>query len=185
MHCKVWVQFLSNEDDRTTLCRPFLYLNRFETSKTLNFYSDASGKIGFGAVFEKHWIHKIWLKEFLTQEPSIEFQELLALCAAIFTWEHLLFNTRIAIFCDNQAVVNMVNNTTSSCPNCMILIRLLVLNNLQFNRRVFVKFVSTKQNFLADASSRNQIDQFRKLAPERIDYIPWPTSPKVWPVEKV
>ena len=91
--------------------------------------------------------------EFLKDKPSIEYMELFALCAAIFTWEEMLRNRRMTIFCNNQSVVEMVNNMTSSCPHCMVLIRRLIHNNSKYNRRVFVKFVPTKLNDLVDALS--------------------------------
>ena len=55
--CTVWHNFLcENPEDKLKLCRPFLDWNKFETSTELRFYSDASGKIGFGAIFDKKWL---------------------------------------------------------------------------------------------------------------------------------
>ena len=181
--CSVWFTFLM-EDKAIVLNRPLLDLNRFETSRTLKFYSDASGKIGFGAVYNKKWLFGVWSKQFLQKKPSIEYLELYALCCALISWETDLMNCRIIIFCDNQAVVEMVNNTTSGCPNCMILIRLLVINNLKFNRRVSVRFVPTKLNDLADSLSRQQFDRFRRLAPD-MDLYPTKPNNAIWPVEKL
>ena len=169
-----------------TLCRPFVDLNKFESSATLNFYSDASGKIGFRAVFSKKWMFGLWNESFLKDNPSIEYQELFALCAAIFSWEELIANTRVIIFCDNQAVVSMINNTTSGCHRCMVLIRLLVLNNLKFNRRVFIRYVTSKNNGLSDALSRNQLDRFKRFA-AHLDMEEFLTkiNAEIWPVDKV
>ena len=117
----------------------------------------------------------LWDKDFLRlYELSIEYLELYALCMAIMTWENMprLNNTRVVIFCDNQAVVAMVNNTTSSCQNCMVLLRMLVLNNLQHNRRVFVKYIRSSDNILVDSLSRNRMDIFWENAP---------TYTRVWP----
>ena len=92
--CTVWVTFLQDEE-MLTLCRPFIDLNKFETSETLRFYSDASGKIGFGAVFDKKWLFGKWSENFLKSKPSIEYLELYALCCAVILWEADLKNTRI------------------------------------------------------------------------------------------
>ena len=180
----VWISFLQDRETKT-LCRPFIDLNKFETSETLQFYSDASGKIGFGAIFNKKWLFGLWNQQFLRKKPSIEYLELYALCCGVITWQEHLQNTRIIVFCDNQVVVEMINNTTSKCPNCMILIRLLMINNLKHNRRVSVKYVPTKQNFLADALSRNQLKQFHKLVTEVMDQYPTQPSNILWPVEKI
>ena len=134
--CDIWTIFLKNASAKV-LCRPFLDIEAFVTSAELNFYTDASGKIRYGCFFDGRWTFGYWNKTFLLIcKPSIEFLELYALCAGVLTWEKIssLNNTRVIIFCDNQAVVSMVNNTTSSCKNCMTLLRYLVLNNLKFNR---------------------------------------------------
>ena len=157
------------------LCRPFLDVHQFATSKQLNFFTDASGVMGYGCFFDSRWALGQWNKTFLkTSQPSIKYLELFALCTGIFMWENIneLRNTRIVIFCDNQAVVNMVNNTSSSCRNCMVLLRMLVLNNLQFNRRVFVKYVKSADNILADSLSRNKLDVFRAHASSNARRLP-------------
>ena len=144
--CLVWKLFLSNSN-LSVLCRPFIDLNIFETSQTLNFFTDASKGIGkgFGCVFGSKYTWGQWDIDFLKNEdPSIEYLELYALCTGVFCWAKELSNMRIVIFCDNQAVVHMVNNTSSSCKNCMFLIRKLVLDGLYFNRRVSVRYVNTK-----------------------------------------
>ena len=111
-------------------------------------------------------------------KPSIEYLELFALCAGVLAWcdTPRLNNTRIIIFCDNQAVVSMVNNTTSGCKNCMVLLRTLVLNNLKHNRRIFVSYVRSSANILADSLSRGKFDTFWKHAPNNTR-----TSPDVLP----
>ena len=137
----MWELFLNNAQV-STLCRPFVSNQSFSSLTELNFYTDLSGTIGFGYFFDGRWAFREWSKDFLQNcSPSIEFLELYALCVTIFTWEDepRLVNNRVVIFCDNQAVVSMVNDTTSGCKNCMYLLRRLVLNNLKFNRRVFVK----------------------------------------------
>ena len=63
-------------------------------------------------------------------EPSIEFLELFAVLASVDMWGHLIQNHRIALYCDNQAVVHMFNNATSSCKRCMILISRLTLTSM-------------------------------------------------------
>ena len=117
--------------------------------------------------------------------PSIAYQELSVLCVAVFTWEKLLENCRIVIYRDNQLVVEMVNKTSSSCKNCMILIRKLVLNNLEFNRRISVIYLKSEQNVLADSLSRGQFELFWKNAPNNMRRVPDPVLEELWPVEKL
>ena len=155
----------------------------------LFFYSDASAskRLEFGCVFENSWIFGRWGRNFIEQyEPSIEYLELFGLVAGILTWQDhpKLNNKRVILYCDNQAVVSMVNNLTSSCPNCMHLIRILVLNCMVHNRRVFVRWVLTKSNGLADSLSRIDLMRFRRLGPQMNKY-PDKIHADIWPISKV
>ena len=113
--------------------------NEGVTANVLNFYSDASlnPKFGMGAVYHNRWLYMQWNEQFIRkQKPSIEFLELYALAIALLKWgtSSELRNTRVIIFCDNEAVVHMINGMASSCTQCMKLIRVIVLDCLQFNR---------------------------------------------------
>ena len=164
--CQVWLQFLQTE---SVVCRPMVDL--LEASLTLEqlfFYSDVSAgeHLGYSCVYKDRWIYGSWEPGYIgTFKPSIEYLELFMLCTGILTWQHLIANARIVIFCDNMATVHMVNSICSSCRNCMFLLRVLVLNGLKFNRRITVRYVSTKNNYLSDALSRGLVTKFRKLAP--------------------
>ena len=79
----------------------------------------------------------------------------------------------------------MVNNLSSSCPNCMTLLRLLVLNNLKHDRRVFVKYISSKANYLADSLSRLDFDRFRRLGGNKMNDYPNKVSALIWLLDKI
>ena len=169
--CKVWMEFLSSSDENV-LCRPFLDLEMFKTLQELNFYTDALGKIGYGCFFNGSWTCGHWSSKLLAMEPSIEFLELFALCVAIITWENRRKDMRTIIFCDNQAVVTMVNNTTSGCSACIKLLQILVLNNLQYNRRISVCYVKSSENILAESLSREKWDTFLAFTPKNTKQLP-------------
>ena len=189
LDCQVWLSFLTNPDLSRVIHRPMLDVSQHCTSNQISFYSDASHaiRLGFGCTLDKQWLFGQWLEGFISQqEPSIEFLELFALTAGVLTWEnHLsLTNTRVTVFCDNMSVVHMINNISSSCFRCMKLIRLLVLNGLQFNCRLSARFISTKNNSIADALSHLQFDRFRKLAPNK-DLALCEIDERIWPIYKV
>ena len=124
-------------------------LSTAQTSEDICFYSDVSGKYGYGCLLNNKWIRGCWDTEFLTNcKPSTEFLELFALVAGILTWQHELRDARFTVFCDNTAVVQMINSLTSSCANCVNLLRLLTLNGLQFNRRIQQNTWIQSLNFL-------------------------------------
>ena len=159
-------------------------LQQITSAKKLNFYSDASANnnLGFGAVFDNCWLYARWEDGYIEKnKPSIEYLELFALSVAIITWGDKIKNQRIAVFCDNIAVVHMINNGTSSCKNCMYLLRLVTLDNMINNRGVFAIYVKSADNFLADALSRLQFNRFSRLVPKSMNKYPHEISPIVWP----
>ena len=122
--CRVWLQFLERVNGQPNqLCRPFVDFSDIPQYQKLFFYSDASknSRLGMGAVFNNNWIVAKWGSQFIQNcDPSIEFLELFALTAAVLTWSSkfpCLHNSRVTIFCDNEAVMHMVNNMASSCPS--------------------------------------------------------------------
>ena len=188
LDCKVWKRFLT-EIPEVVLCRPFVDLDSFEYTHVLNFYTDAAVNFnngGLGGIFNKRWIAKQWDKKFLQDcKPSIEFLELFALTTGILTWSHLLVNTRIVIFCDNTSVQDMVNSMATSCVQCRKLIRLLAWDGVVKNRRIFVRHVRSKLNSLADALSRNQMDEFWSKVPVGMNEKPDEIPKELWPVSKL
>ena len=160
--CEIWRYFLLNYRE-AAVCRPMIDVNKSVAALELDFYSDASAAVdkGMGAIFGPHWFFARWENNFIqTFQPSIEYLELLAVTAVLLTWDYLITNQRVIIYCNNQAVVVMINNMTSSCKNCMYLIRLIAINNLIHNRRVFVNYVKSLQNSFADTLSRIDLPHF-------------------------
>ena len=128
-------------------------------------------------------------EQFLADKsPSIQYQELYAVAVSIILWIHKFRNQRICLFCDNDSVVRMINNSSSGCKNCMVLIRKTVLLSMRWNVRVFAKHVPTDKNVLADALSRFQmfrfwstIDKWGKL----VHKVPCNIPDEIWPVYKM
>ena len=157
-------------------------------AQELNFFSDASANenLGFGAVFNEKWLFSQWEENFIkVKQPSIEYLELVGVVAAVLMWGSSLKNMHVIVLCDNTAVVAMVNSMTSSCKNCMYLLRLLTLNNLVHNRRVFTKHVAGIHNNLSDALSRLQFEHFWRLAPKGMSSEPSRVTPLIWPVSAI
>ena len=79
----------------------------------------------------------------------------------------------------------MVNSTTSGCRNCMILLRILVLEGLLKNRKVEVIYVKLSENTRADALSRLDFDTFFSESPESAKRNPCPLPAMIWPPSKI
>ena len=158
--CKTWLAFLNIEfnESRVVLNRPMIdVVSPMSDALVIPFYSDASAAVdlGFGCVYEDRWICSMWEEGFIQEyKPSIEYLELYALTAGILTWGKLLKGRWVIIHCDNMAVVHLVNNNASTCKHCMTLLRLLTLDNLIHHTKVWVRFIGTKSNDLANSLSR-------------------------------
>ena len=182
----MWKKFLENP---LVYSRPFFHFDRFNLSERLNFYTDASGVIRFGGLCSNSWMMEVWDQEFLSKKPSIEYQELFALVAAVVQWIGRYPNRKLTIFCDNQMVCKMVKATSTSCRNCMVLIRIMLLSCLEHNVQISAKYVRSVDNELADSLSGGKFHAFltearkRGIQPERrktsVPHNMWPVS-KIW-----
>ena len=177
----VWQQFLN---DPEVYSRPFMDMVEMKAD-SINMYSDTLGKLGFSTLCNYSWMFSEWNKNFLEQqEPSIKYLELFTLVVGVITWIHRFHNKRVCLYCDNMAVVHMINNTSAKCRNCIILLRIFVLKCLKENVKVSAQYVSSKNNSLTDSLSRLDFEQFRHLGPNMEKK---PTTPpaQIWPVEQI
>ena len=162
MDLEMWKTFLSQPE---TCNRKFFEFDHKYTSTEIDMYTDASSKFGFGGYNKTEWFIGEWDKKFLNRaKPSINYLELYAVTVAIFNWIHLYKNKNITLFCDNMSVVYMINNTSSNCKNCMVLIRMIVLQGLLNNSKISAKHVVGVTNKYADFLSRLKYKEFRKLS---------------------
>ena len=183
----MWKKFLS---EPTVYCRPFIDFSEVLSATELDWYTDASGMIGCGGVCSgTEWFQLTWPANFIVRNsPSIEYLELYTVTVSVMLWTRHFMNHRICIFCDNESVVTMINSQSSSCKNCMVLVRLIVLEGLTWNVRIFAKHVRTHLNGLADALSRFQMHRFNRLAHEQqkeFSKNPCNILDKLWPMEKL
>ena len=185
MDLEMWSKFLQFP---SAFCRPFMDFDHVLHAHEIDMYSDASknSKLGFGATCGASWMMQKWDESFIrTHDPSIQFLELFGLTAGVLAWVHRFRNQRIILFCDNKGVCSMINNSSSSCKRCMVLIRLVVLYSLNHNVRVFAKYVKSKDNFFADMLSRLKTKRFWLKGKDKYVHKSTPVSSEIWPMEKV
>ena len=160
----VWKQMLLNQ---SYYSRPFFHMDETIKPTQLFFMTDASRNqtLGCGGVCNDEWFIMQWEESFVKKcKPSIAFLELFALVVGIVSWLHKFKNKKIALFCDNQSVVSMVNKTSSKCPHCMKLIRIMVCYMVEYNAKVYCNYINTKQNIYADYLSRLKYKLFWQTA---------------------
>ncbi len=137
-------------------------------------FSDASGKIGYGAYFKGHYLSGVWERSFLSSKPSIALQEIIPIAMAIVTFSGQMANEKTVMWCDNQTVYTILNKQSSRCHRIMDYVRLIVLTRLEKNIQFKMHYVNTKVNNVCDALSRQEWSRFHRLKPPYTD--PSPTE---------
>ena len=152
---KMWQIFLKDWNGTSLFPDSF-----WENSSNLYLYTDASGTLGFGGIFRTQWFQGKWLphQTLNTKNISIDWQELYAIVVASYIWSPLWAQKRIVFYCDNQAVVSIINSK-----------RALTLQTLKYN----FYFKAFHYNDIADSISRFQQTRFRRLPPHA-DHQPQP-----------
>ena len=179
----MWVQFINNP---TIFARPFLDFDQSISAAEIDWYTDASSLIGCGGYNRNEWFAQVWDEQFLVDcSPSIGYLELYAVTVSVLLWLSKYKNSRIVLFCDNMSVVNMINNNSSKCRNCMVLIRLIILQSMIHNTRIYAKHVRTHLNVYADLLSRNRIAKFKTLSKNCFNEVPNQIPTELWPLSKI
>ena len=126
--------------------------------------SDAAGSLGYGAYLQGQWFAGSWAPS--QQLQSIAYKELFPIVLAAHVWEHSWVRKHVLFRSDNDAVVHILNTRTSRVPCLMRLLRSLLFSAARHNFSFSSQHVSGVSNQLADALSRFNWQEFRRLAPE-------------------
>lgn len=156
-----WWEFLKGFNGRA-----FFLSDNWVDSEALHLYTDASGSLGYGAVLGREWFHGTWPDNWASVERNITLKELFPIMAAIEVWAPQLADQRIVLHTDNQALVHIINATTSKDVNIMAMIRRLIVKCMISNIQIKARHVPGCKNVLADALSRQQVEAFKLQAPE-------------------
>ena len=184
----MWVSFLKSP---AAYCRPFFDFDDSVKSEYVEFATDASANpnLGAGGHCNQNWFLLQWDPTFIKKyRPSINFLELYAVTIGIFNWIHLFKNRRIIIFCDNTSMVHMLNNTTSGCKYCMVLMRMIVMECLNHNVKIRACYITSKDNVYADLLSRLQYKKFRQEAKKNGQIFSTSSTgipEQLWPMNKI
>lgn len=154
-----WLSFMNNFNGKS-----FFLDDRWHSSANLHFYTDAASSLGFGAIFQTKRFYGLW--------PNSEFnkfhitvKELFPIVLAVEIWGSLIQNQCIVFHSDNEAVVHIINKTSSKDKILMRLVRRLVLACMKHNILFRSEHIPGKHNILSDHLSRLQVLEFRRKAP--------------------
>lgn len=154
----MWLHFLQNFNGKSVLLP-----EEWESSDVTRLFTDASGLLGFAAVFGSKWFADEWTQTLLPLQIAVK--ELFPIVLALEIWGSEMANRKILFMSDNMAVVEVINKQSSKEKCLMHLLRRLVLVCLSKNIFFKAKHIPGKYNVVADSLSRLQFQRAREAAP--------------------
>ena len=112
----MWLTVLDNFNGRA-----FFQSDRWETSSTLELYTDAAASKGYGAIFGKHWFGGAFPEGW--HSFNITFLGLFPIVLAVHIWGSNMTNRCVLFFTDNAVLVDIINKQTSKHTLIMVLLR--------------------------------------------------------------
>ncbi|XP_071118414.1 uncharacterized protein [Haliotis cracherodii] len=163
------------------MCRAIPMARAFSRGLIDLLSKDAAGGAGFGAYMQGKWFNGAWPTQWVTDGTTQDLMllELFPITLAIQLWAKQLANKKVLFYCDNQAVVAIINKQSTKATRVMSLLRRLILQCLRYNIMFKAKYVCSIANTIADALSRFQLKRFREAAPAA-DQNPTPILCNIW-----
>ena len=103
---RVWLTFLEQHNGKC-----FFLNTKTRAAHEVELYTDASGALGYGAVFGSEWFFGKWSQWWT--EQNITFLELYPIVLAVEVWGAQLANKRLMLHTDNEALVAVLAKQTS------------------------------------------------------------------------
>ena len=107
----LWLQFLTQFNGKSFFL-DFVWLS----SDMIHLYTDASGSLGYGAVFGRNWLYGAWPKRW--SSLNIVILEMFPIVISVEIWANRLANKCVTFHTDNQALVEVINKKTTEDKNC-------------------------------------------------------------------
>ena len=95
-----------------------------------------------------------------SQPLSIASKELIPIILACAVWDHQWWGHQVVCNCNNQVVVACLHTRTSKHKGPMHLLRCLVFVEAHFKCHIYLAYINTHLNHLADDLSRNNLLSF-------------------------
>jgi ribA/ribD-fused uncharacterized protein len=169
-----WFRSFWTQWNGKSLCLAELW----EDAEELGFWTDASMD-GFGACFlgpnGPEYFGGRWADYGIDPRAAgmhISELEALALALAVETWGHYLSGRRVSVRVDNEACVTMVNNRNARDPGMMHSMRNIFFEMARNSFELGSRWISTKDNVLADAASRSDWKRFFEFARSEFGFEP-------------
>ena len=121
--------------------------------------TDASG-FGYGIYCNGVAFSGYWSVKMLPY--AIHIKEALTVLMGIIECRHLLTGKNVKLYCDNSAFVAAYLNRWSKDNVMMQIIYKLVLICVKFKILLYIEYINTKNNIIADLLSRIKYDKYKQ-----------------------
>ena len=121
--------------------------------------SDTSGVRGCGTWCGTHWFQVEWDNR--SRDLNIAVKELIPIIIAAVVWGKDWQGCNLRAYCDNAAVVAVVNSRCCKDKNLMQLLRCLFFIEAHFQFKIAATHIPGSHNDLADDLSRNRGASFK------------------------
>ena len=155
-----WWQFLIHKWNGVIFLQPH--------RQTVSITSDASGSWGCGAYSSPWWFQLPWPASMC--QADIAVKELVPIILAVVTWGPLFRGAHFLCYCDNQAVVAVVNSRDTRHPHLLHLLRCLFLFEARLQLQISATYIAGRDNVLADDLSRNKLFSFFSQTPDMMPH---------------
>ena len=126
--------------------------------------TDASGSWGCGGFSSNQWFSLKWSANAVSLHITVK--ELLPITIAAGLWGPQWRGQSVQVWCDNEAVVAIINQGTSRDLEAMHLVRCLAFIMAKCEFFLFATHIKGQHNKIADALSRNNMSLFKSLYPQ-------------------
>ena len=147
----MWLNFFRNYNGKNLIQHQFV-----TNSIALHFYTD-SCKSGYGGTFGRKYICGLFPEAWY--QYDIQILELYPIYVLLHLFAKDLANSSVEFYCDNLAVVQIMNKQTSRSPTIMRLLRPMICTMLKFNISFKSVHIPGIYNNLCDALSRSQVTE--------------------------
>ena len=144
---KLWLEFLTNYNGKS-----FFLDFHWLSSTHLHLYTDASGSLGYGAVFGRKWLYGPWPANWTSK--NIIVLKMFPIVISMILWAAELADKFIIFHTDNQALSEVINKKSTKDTELLVLLRALVLSCLKHNILFKAVHIPGVLNTKADALSR-------------------------------
>lgn len=157
----IWLRFLEYFNGRAVWQQDFI------TDGEFCLHTDAAGSLGFAAIWNTHWcagpLDPVWrFKGYLRNSGLLE---LFPIIVPVEIWGNSFKNSQILVSTDNKGVIYAINCLTSNSLPVIVLLRHLIFKCLSLNIWIKERYIPGRDNDLADALSRFQMERFASLLP--------------------